>query len=996
MWLMLAGLAGVCGGGCRGEDLTAPRARPPAPARVLVVADTLCVRAQFTLTGPTSVTTNFPTAAECPSGLVLTRSQPATWVQTPNRRLRLLVRLRNLTGQAVQLPVRLYLPATGTTVVLPAGTPPSKVVAYQPDSSEAGGGRVWFVGGSSVLAAGDSTAEDTLTFQVQSPVTKARWQFQATAQLPGRPTIPTTIWPSSPLQAPSPQDTANVYYRDVVGVLFDDSTSAQTVSAVLGKYHGTVIGGSALPSGTGEYYVQVPDPGPGLVALDSVIGLLNAENGVRRASRIAIRLRLNVRGRYPNDGTFAARADWFQRPAPVGTASRLSIRAPLAWGCETGTYGTQRVRVGVVDVSFEQGHGDLDTANVELFPLPPGAVLSPAPILSGAGGVVTRAHGTGVAGVLAAVGDNGSGVAGVVWSADLNLYHYGVDSFLTNAPDLRFEDALRAAASAGTRVVTTSVAFGDPHDLNLVARLRDALEFFLQDPNAVFVIANGNDTLRVPIAQVATGVDPQVTAVDRAAAELYATRGSQIVFAAGSDGGTAVWYASNVWIGATSVAAPAEEILSLGRTTEPQPGFPAGTRAYSGTSFSAPFIAGTLAALFAMDPTLTGAMAKDYLLRGAQDSLLDSLTGQRLPRQPLQVAGAPGTIYQLDAYGSLSLLSKERMGTPVCGIPVSVTQQNPSYIRLERTPTAIESFPVAALSGAQNPSVAQGGRVISVTDGDKYGTTGVDRITATLQNGAWGERARTPWDGATFERWYLEEDTALVQLVPGPPNTFFTDRFVLRLKHPDGSTTGPINMCEADPPSTWQYLVECSWAISPAADFFATAVMWQTSLSTPSLQRFSLAPVGSDAPTRMQEYPWDGNFGVSGPAAWTPDGRRFLQVLSTSPFIPAAGTVLNFEYGTAWTPRAIAVPPGGATFGSMTFIEGGAGVRSTEITGGSCVTTVRGAHALALGSTLGGCDTIARVFPNLAGPPAALAARGAPAASTRVRTGAPSRRVMAN
>ena len=24
MWLMLAGLAGVCGGGCRGEDLTAP------------------------------------------------------------------------------------------------------------------------------------------------------------------------------------------------------------------------------------------------------------------------------------------------------------------------------------------------------------------------------------------------------------------------------------------------------------------------------------------------------------------------------------------------------------------------------------------------------------------------------------------------------------------------------------------------------------------------------------------------------------------------------------------------------------------------------------------------------------------------------------------------------------------------------------------------------------------------------------------------------------
>ena len=172
--------------------------------------------------------------------------------------------------------------------------------------------------------------------------------------------------------------------------------------------------------------------------------------------------------------------------------------------------------------------------------------------------------------------------------------------------------------------------------------------------------------------------------------------------------------------------------------------------------------------------------------------------------------------------------------------------------------------------------------------------------------------------------------------------------------------------------------------------------MWQTSLTTPSLQRFSLAPVGSGAPILMQEYPWAGNFGVTGPAAWTPDGRRFLQILGTSPFVPAAGTVLNYEYGTAWTPRTLAVPPGGVTFGSLAFIDGGAGVRSTEITGSTCATTVRGAHGLTLGQTLGGCDGIWRVFPNLAGPPAVLAARAAPTASTRVRTGAPSRRVMAN
>lgn len=289
MWLMLAGLAGVCGGGCRGEDLTAPRGAAAAPARVLVVADTLCVRAQFTITGPTTVTTNFPTTAECPGGLRLIRSQPATWAQTPNRRLRLFVRITNLTGQAVQLPVRLYLPANGTTVVLPAGTPPSKVVAYQPDSSEAGGGRVWFIGGTSVLAAGDSTAEDTLTFQVQSPVTKARFQFQATAATnavvpPAAPeSVSTAIWvamhASSNMVVGDPRF-GMPFPRNTLTVQFHGGVSQALRQAAIAAVGGTVVGGTRIGEDEGYYYVQIQDDGTA-TPLFNAVALLKAMPQVR-------------------------------------------------------------------------------------------------------------------------------------------------------------------------------------------------------------------------------------------------------------------------------------------------------------------------------------------------------------------------------------------------------------------------------------------------------------------------------------------------------------------------------------------------------------------------------------------------------------------------------------------------------------------------------------------------------------------------------------------
>ncbi|MGH9893262.1 MAG: hypothetical protein ACREA0_14985 [bacterium] len=74
-----------------------------------------------------------------------------------------------------------------------------------------------------------------------------------------------------------------LYYRNIVGIIFDDTTSGATIRALLGRYGGTVIGG--VPP-VAEYIVQIPDPGPTLTAVDSIVTQLNVESGVALARKV--------------------------------------------------------------------------------------------------------------------------------------------------------------------------------------------------------------------------------------------------------------------------------------------------------------------------------------------------------------------------------------------------------------------------------------------------------------------------------------------------------------------------------------------------------------------------------------------------------------------------------------------------------------------------------------------------------------------------------------
>jgi hypothetical protein len=107
---------------------------------------------------------------------------------------------------------------------------------------------------------------------------ESRPAIPATLDLPGDSTLTVEDPPYSRAEL--------LYYRNVVGIVFDDSTTGVTVRTVFARYDATVIGG--VP-GRREYVVRLPDPGPTLAALNSLLARLNHEPGLEQASPVYYR-----------------------------------------------------------------------------------------------------------------------------------------------------------------------------------------------------------------------------------------------------------------------------------------------------------------------------------------------------------------------------------------------------------------------------------------------------------------------------------------------------------------------------------------------------------------------------------------------------------------------------------------------------------------------------------------------------------------------------------
>ena len=377
----------------------------------MVAAPTACGIIQFSITGSNAVTTTFP-AASCGTGLIVVRGGAATWNGT-TRVLTLPVRIKNTSGQTIEQPIWTRLPDTGRLVTEPSGQSPTLIVPQTPaDSIFADKTTVWLIGASSNLAIGDSTIARTLRFKVTSPVTSGQLAFgiQTNEVIVGMPATAPNVRPAWPSHDSS-KTFDGLSIKRVLLINFRAGTAVSEKQAAIDVVQGSVVGGSPwiTDAAQGLYFVRVPWATT-LQMLDSASKVLRSNAAIASATPESF---LVLPGRRPNDrtsGTSTWKAsDWTFNPDSSGGSNWApeELALPLALGCETGRPSTS---VGIVDQNFKPGNFGLN-------------VVGGVPVIPG--DPDTGPHGSSVASVLAAGGDDSVGMAGSTWTVSLSLKALG-------------------------------------------------------------------------------------------------------------------------------------------------------------------------------------------------------------------------------------------------------------------------------------------------------------------------------------------------------------------------------------------------------------------------------------------------------------------------------------------------------------------------------------------------------------------------------------------
>lgn len=758
---------------CQDErDLLAPnRDNHQLIANTVVVGDSNCTKLQFTITSATTATATWPNRATCGSGLTVIKGNTPVWSQANGRKLSLRIRILNRDAVPVQLPIRLFLPANGTTVIAPAGTPASKVIALNADSTPGTGGKVWLIGVSGTLAVGDSTVLDTIQFNVQSPVTQARFSFVVSATaVPSNPvpatppdSVPAAIWaalhapsnlaPSAPLQGIS-----FPFPRNLIQIRFADNATQASRQAAVDLIHGQVVGGLPI-SEAGDYFVTIQDDGtsgPLFVA----IAQLKALPQVALASPNYI-IPIGPNYLRPFDGT-AWRA-WSLNPdsSQGDNWSLEAIAAPMAWGCSTGD---PSVTIGIIDNGFDS-LADL-ASNV-------------SPNSHPNYGLNTSQHGTKVSSVLGARGNNSSGMTGVMWRATLNLQQY---SYPNTDPIQYIRYRIRSLATSGVPIINISsgINWQGPAGQGAVghlprptpvdsARVDSALSNRLHADlqTEIASLAASGYTPLIVFSGGNDGIDAWWSGVARLSADFP----QQVIAVAGSDSLKRLMFRSNNG-SLLQVAAPGYRVSmldSLGNSVRD-----------SGTSFAAPIVSGIAGLLKSFDPNLNTAQIRQLIIDGA-------VQGGRF------ASGFP----IVNAYESLKLAA-ERPGAPLCGN--RVWTENGGTIRVRRNATLTESvFSVGSAPWALTPM--HGGKRLSYTTAPGQSSLLYNSATRTWQPGAPPFADTTPAGASNSiaARSHDGDRTAILSLpAPIPPNS--SGQLGVSLRDTAGVTTALASITIQTPP----------------------------------------------------------------------------------------------------------------------------------------------------------------------------------------------------
>ena len=254
-----------------------------------------------------------------------------------------------------------------------------------------------------------------------------------------------------------------------------------------------------------------------------------------------------------------------------GGKGDADIDAPEAWGITTGT---NKVMIAVIDTGVDYLHEDLDDGRVRTD-------IDKDYVNDDNNAIDDNGHGTHVSGIIAAETNNDTGVAGVMWQAQI-LPLKVCDSKGSCASD-DVSSAIRYAADQGARVINMSLGSGHCSET-----MAEAVNYAYFDKGVTIVAAAGNNGGSIgyparfaPVVAVGATDDSDHRA-------SFSSFGDDL-----------------------DVMAPGVDILS----TVPHNGYDF----LSGTSMASPHVAGVVGLLLSQRPQLTNSQIREILHESADD-----------------------------------------------------------------------------------------------------------------------------------------------------------------------------------------------------------------------------------------------------------------------------------------------------------------------------------------------------------------------------------------
>jgi serine protease len=217
-------------------------------------------------------------------------------------------------------------------------------------------------------------------------------------------------------------------------------------------------------------------------------------------------------------------------------------------------------------------------------------------------------HGTNVTGILGAVGNNGTGVAGVDWNVQIMpLKFMGADGTGSISD---FIEALNYAVQHGAKITNNSWEGAPPGDTLLYDAINSA-----RAAGQIFVVAAGNESTN-------NDTNPDYPA-------SYSQTLNNVVAVAATDNNDQLAGFSNYGSQSVALAAPGVSILST---------VPGGYAVMSGTSMATPQVTGAMALVWGLHPSWTYSQVINQVL--STTDKLPSLQGKVTTGGRLDLAAA--------------------------------------------------------------------------------------------------------------------------------------------------------------------------------------------------------------------------------------------------------------------------------------------------------------------------------------------------------------------